>query len=52
MTKAAQAAGAQVLIVGMQVPPNYGSDYTQRFDGDVSRRSRAPTRTPVWCPSC
>lgn len=33
MTKAAQAAGAKVLIVGMQVPPNYGSDYTRRFEG-------------------
>ena len=32
MTKAAQAAGAQVLIVGIQVPPNYGSDYTRRFE--------------------
>lgn len=32
MTKAAQAAGAKVLVVGIQVPPNYGSDYTRRFD--------------------
>ncbi|MBT2321478.1 arylesterase [Variovorax paradoxus] len=32
MTKAAQAAGAQVVIVGIQVPPNYGSDYTRRFE--------------------
>jgi acyl-CoA thioesterase-1 len=32
MTKAAQTAGAQVLIVGIQVPPNYGSDYTRRFE--------------------
>lgn len=31
MTKAAQDAGAQVLIVGMQVPPNYGSDYGRQF---------------------
>jgi acyl-CoA thioesterase-1 len=31
ITKAAQAAGAQVLIVGIQVPPNYGSDYMRRF---------------------
>ncbi|SFM39342.1 arylesterase [Variovorax sp. OV329] len=33
MTKAAQAAGAKVLIVGMQVPPNYGGDYTRKFEG-------------------
>ena len=32
MTKAAQAAGAKVLIVGIQVPPNYGSDYLRRFE--------------------
>nr|WP_315189171.1 arylesterase [uncultured Albidiferax sp.] len=33
MTKAAQKAGAKVLLVGMQVPPNYGRDYTDRFSG-------------------
>jgi len=37
MTKAAQAAGAQVLIVGIQVPPNYGSDYTRRFEAIFTR---------------
>jgi acyl-CoA thioesterase I len=31
MAVAAQGAGAKVLIVGMQVPPNYGQDYTRRF---------------------
>lgn len=31
MTQAAQQAGAKVLLVGMQVPPNYGSDYAKRF---------------------
>ena len=31
MTQAAQRAGARVLLVGMQVPPNYGSEYTRRF---------------------
>ncbi|MEJ5988772.1 arylesterase [Ramlibacter sp. PS3R-8] len=33
MTQAAQTAGARVLLVGMQVPPNYGTDYTNRFSG-------------------
>ncbi len=33
MTQAAQKAGARVLIVGMQVPPNYGGDYARRFSG-------------------
>ncbi len=26
-----QAAGAQVLLAGMQMPPNYGADYQRRF---------------------
>lgn len=33
MTRAAKAAGAQVVLVGMQVPPNYGRSYTQQFAG-------------------
>jgi acyl-CoA thioesterase-1 len=33
MAQAAQKAGARVLLVGMQVPPNYGSDYANRFAG-------------------
>jgi acyl-CoA thioesterase-1 len=32
MTEAAQQAGARVLLVGMQVPPNYGADYAKRFE--------------------
>ncbi len=31
MTAAAQKSGAKVLLLGMQVPPNYGRDYGQRF---------------------
>ena len=31
MISAAQGAGAQVLLVGMQMPPNYGPVYTRRF---------------------
>jgi acyl-CoA thioesterase-1 len=31
MTQAAQKAGARVLLVGIQVPPNYGADYSRRF---------------------
>jgi acyl-CoA thioesterase-1 len=33
MAQAAQKAGARVLLVGMQVPPNYGSDYASKFAG-------------------
>ncbi len=31
MAKTAKAAGAKVVIVGMQVPPNYGRKYTEEF---------------------
>ncbi len=31
MTRAAQKSGATVLLLGMQVPPNYGRDYGERF---------------------
>ena len=37
ITRAAQAAGAKVLIVGIQVPPNYGGDYTRRFEAVFSK---------------
>ncbi|MDT7515680.1 arylesterase [Rhodoferax mekongensis] len=36
MTRAAQASGAKVLLAGMQVPPNYGQDYTKRFSETFS----------------
>lgn len=31
MAQAAREAGARVLLVGMQMPPNYGADYARRF---------------------
>ncbi len=36
MTQAARKADADVLIVGMQIPPNYGRDYAQRFSAVFS----------------
>lgn len=44
MTEAAQATGAKVLIVGMQVPPNYGPSYGREFAGlfaEVARERKA-----------
>lgn len=32
MVRAARAAGAQVLLIGMRMPPNYGRRYTQEFE--------------------
>lgn len=31
MVDAARGAGARVLLIGMQMPPNYGPAYTRRF---------------------
>jgi len=31
LIKLAQKSGAKVLLLGMQLPPNYGIDYTKRF---------------------
>jgi acyl-CoA thioesterase-1 len=33
MTQAAQKIGARVLIAGMQIPPNFGTEYANRFSG-------------------
>lgn len=33
MAQAVQKSGARVLLVGMQVPPNYGTDYANKFAG-------------------
>jgi len=44
MVDAARKAGARVLLVGMQVPPNYGSDYAKRFSDlfeKVAKRHQA-----------
>ncbi len=46
-----RAAGAEVLLVGMEMPPNYGARYTQEFrelfkNGGRQRKHRR------WCLSC
>ena len=42
MIKSASAAGARVLLVGMQVPPNYGPDYSRRFAAMYQGLGREP----------
>lgn len=37
MTRAAQKANARVLLIGMQVPPNYGGAYGETFSGLFSK---------------
>ena len=40
MIKACQAIGAKVLLVGIQVPPNYGADYAAQFSQLFIRLSK------------
>jgi acyl-CoA thioesterase I len=45
MITEAQNAKAKVLLVGMQIPPNYGREYTDRFYalyGKLSREAKIP----------
>lgn len=45
MISAAKKAHAKVLILGMQIPPNYGPDYTQKFSrlfATVAKETRSP----------
>ncbi len=45
MITMAQKAKARALLVGMQIPPNYGRDYTDKFFGmyhKLSKESRVP----------
>lgn len=45
MVDLAAAAGAQVLLLGMRMPPNYGSDFTEQFRlsySDLARDKKLP----------
>ena len=41
MTQAAKKAGAKVLLLGMQVPPNYGGAYGKTFSGLFTKVAKA-----------
>ncbi len=41
MTQAAKKSGARVLLVGMQVPPNYGGAYGATFSGLFAKVAKA-----------
>ena len=47
MTQASQKAGARVLLVGMQVPPNYGTDYANRFAASFEKVAKAQNAAVV-----
>jgi acyl-CoA thioesterase-1 len=45
MIDASRGAGAQVLLVGMRMPPNYGRDYADKFFsmfGALSKEAELP----------
>ncbi len=45
MVEAVHAAHAKPLLLGMKVPPNYGTAYARRFDalfGDVAKANKVP----------
>jgi acyl-CoA thioesterase-1 len=44
MTRSAQEARIRVLLLGMQMPPNYGRDYSERFTAmfaEVAKTNKA-----------
>jgi acyl-CoA thioesterase-1 len=45
MVDAAQKAKSRVILVGMRIPPNYGPQYTEKFQatfGDIAKKRRLP----------
>jgi acyl-CoA thioesterase I len=41
MTRQAQAAGAQVILLGMQMPPNYGPDMARQFEAAYAQVAKS-----------
>lgn len=42
---ASQKSRAKVVLIGMQLPPNYGADYTKRFSGiypKIAQQTKVP----------
>jgi acyl-CoA thioesterase-1 len=41
MTKQSQSAGAQVLLLGMQMPPNYGPEMARQFEAAFAQVAKS-----------
>lgn len=41
MTRLAQTAGAQVIMLGMQMPPNYGPDMARQFEAAYAQVAKS-----------
>jgi len=51
MVEDAQQAGAKVLLVGIEMPPNYGAEYAKRFAaifGNVGRARKVPVVQSIF----
>ena len=51
MVDDAQKAGAKVLLVGIEMPPNYGAEYAKRFAaifGNVGRARKVPVVQSIF----
>lgn len=47
MAQKARAEGAKVLLLGIQLPPNYGPRYIEAFSRSTARLRRR--KRPPWC---
>lgn len=45
MTQTALKSGAKVLLLGMQIPPNYGADYTKQFSASFAKVAKLNNKT-------
>lgn len=46
MVRSSRKSGARVLLVGMRLPPNFGPEYTEKFQQvyrDIAARERVPS---------
>jgi acyl-CoA thioesterase-1 len=41
MVELSKKSGANVLLIGMRIPPNYGQEYTQQFAGLFARIAKS-----------
>lgn len=41
MVELSKKSGAEVLLIGMRIPPNYGQEYTQQFAGLFARIAKS-----------
>lgn len=45
MTQTALKSGAKVLLLGMQIPPNYGAEYTKQFSATFAKVAKMNNKT-------